>query len=73
MSVPSVLPAPPLVSIMMGWPSLVDSSAPTVRAAMSVNDPAPNGTTIRIGLVGHAEAAALEARAEFASPAGAVV
>ena len=40
--------------MMKGWPVWLESSAPTARAAVSVNEPAANGTMMRTVLLGQA-------------------
>ncbi|MOA06288.1 hypothetical protein D3C78_1259190 [compost metagenome] len=53
---------PGLFSITTGWPSFADSLVPTSRATASVEPPAANGTTMRIGLVGKSAACATDSR-----------
>ena len=51
-SVPIMLPAPVRLSITTCWPSTSGSFDATMRMSTSVEPPAPNGITTRIGLVG---------------------
>src|SRR5579859_7127577 len=55
-------PAPPRFSTTIGWPSAADSGSSTMRPRTSMVEPAPNGTTARIGFVGHCCAAAASGR-----------
>src|SRR5687768_8261546 len=54
-----VLPAPGLLSTMIGWPSSACSGAAISRATMSDEPPGEKVTTMRMGLVGQACAHAL--------------
>ena len=58
MDVPSVPPAPPRLSMMIGWPSASDRRGITARVTTSATPPAANGTMKRIGLAGQAWAKA---------------
>ena len=49
---PTTLPAPGRFSTITCWPHISVSFGPIVRASASVALPAPNGTMMRIGLVG---------------------
>src|SRR5665213_298607 len=49
---PSVPPAPPLFSTVIGWPSSLESASNTVRGMTSVALPAPNGMKARMGCEG---------------------
>ena len=50
MPAPIVPPAPPRFSTMIDWPSCCDSGSNTMRATMSIVEPAVNGMMARIGL-----------------------
>ena len=58
MAEPTVPPAPPRLSTMIGCPRAAPSLSPTTRAMMSVVLPAVNGTITLIGLLGQVGCAA---------------
>src|SRR5687768_12729487 len=61
-----VLPAPGLLSTMIGWPSSSCSGTAISRATMSEEPPGAKVTTMRIGLAGQGCASALVAASSAA-------
>ncbi len=64
--------APGLLSTITGWPRSSESLAPTVRAVMSEEPPAVNGTMMVIGRLGYdwAKEAVQKARAAISGAPG---
>src|SRR5215469_9290527 len=52
-SLPRLLPAPDLFSMMTCWCHITDSLSASARATMSVGPPAATGTMTRTGLLGY--------------------
>src|SRR6202171_3821766 len=67
MLVPMEPPAPPRLSMMIGWPSCLESGSCSMRAITSVPPPGGYGTMKVTDLVGHC-AEACEAASASAKP-----